>query len=136
MMEWTGNFHPCRLKRDGKIERTGGNWAQCSHENTGLRAIVSNIEPKNVVVNVRRDFHKSPQLHIACHFSSKRRISNFHPFLDRFHSASAVSYKSCAPFEAWAQNSSTEADSVEHSPQLPTGEDRERVVHVTCFGRW
>jgi hypothetical protein len=80
---------------------------------------VSNIEPKNFVVNVRRDFHKSPQLHIACYFSSKRRSSNFHTFLDRFHSASGVSYKSSAPFEASSHNSSIEANSVEHSAQLP-----------------
>src|SRR5437870_5657813 len=49
-----------------------GNCAQCSNENTGLRAIASNIERIFFALNVRHHFHVLPHFHRTYHFSNKR----------------------------------------------------------------
>jgi len=50
-----------------------GNCAQCSNENTGLRAIVSNIERKFFALNVRHHFHCPASFHATGHFAKEKR---------------------------------------------------------------
>jgi hypothetical protein len=85
------------LLKDGasntfSIGGPGGNWAECSNENTGLRAIASNIQPKFFLLKVRHHFHDLTHFSSKYHFSNKRCSTDFHPLLGIFPSGSGTSY--------------------------------------------
>src|SRR5258708_5398280 len=73
-----GDFQPYRFRywltevTDSQHEQNG-NCAQCSNENTGLRAIVSNIERKKFALNVRHHFHCPASFHATGHFAKEKR---------------------------------------------------------------
>src|SRR5947207_13768548 len=69
-----------------------GNCVESSNENTGLRAIASNIQRKCFVVNVRHHFHALTHLYRTYYFSSKRCKIDFHLLLSIFHSGSRMSH--------------------------------------------
>ena len=106
-----------------------GNWAECSNENTGLRAIASNIQPNYFRLNVRRHFHALTHLHSTYHFSNKRCSTDFHSFLGIFRSGSGTSDGGSTLFEPSARFSNLEADSVEPSPHLPPGKSALHLVY-------
>jgi hypothetical protein len=57
---------------EGQLGDHSGNWAETSNENTGLRAIVSNIHHKKFVMNVRRNFQTLPLQRRKDIFQEKR----------------------------------------------------------------
>src|SRR5258708_34667604 len=65
--------HQCSTDRAAGARSPDGNCAQCSNENTGLRAIVSNIERKKFALNVRHHFHCPASFHATGHFAKEKR---------------------------------------------------------------
>jgi len=53
--------------------RPVGNCAESSNENTGLRAIASNIQRKKIELNVRTHFQCRASFHATGHFSEEKR---------------------------------------------------------------
>jgi hypothetical protein len=60
------------------LDALRGNCAERSNENTGLRAIASNIERKKFALNVRHDFHFLAYLMTTAHFWCMRDSTHFH----------------------------------------------------------
>ena len=96
-----------------------GNLAECSNENTGLRAIASNIQPNKIGLNVRHNFHALTHLYSTFHFSNKRCRTDFQWFLGIFCSGSGTSHRGSALFEHSAWFSIIESKSVEPWAYLP-----------------
>src|SRR5258707_9316037 len=82
-----------------------GNCVESSNENTGLRAIASNIQRKCFVVNVRHHFHALTHLYRTYYFSSKRCKMDFHLLLSIFHSWRRMSHNGLSLIEPCAPKS-------------------------------
>ena len=74
---WLTSNEPGTLLYQRKQNR-GGNCAECSNENTELRAITSNFQRKKIELNVRHHFHVCWLLRISVlKLGKKQRMRNF-----------------------------------------------------------